>query len=100
MRKRIITARIDAQIEFKIEFLKCHLGEKSTTTILTEAVHNLFNVVKEREKKQTPFEILEELNLIGCFEGEESLSQIYKDEISKSLNKKYKSKKTKCQIKN
>lgn len=35
------------------------------------------------------FELLEELNLIGCFEGEKTLSQNYKNELSKSLGKKF-----------
>lgn len=93
MGKRIITARIDEEVGFEIEFLKHRLGWQSTTHVLTEAVHNLYNSVKQQEAKKSPFELLEELNLIGCFEGENTLSQNYKNELSKSLSKKHKSKK-------
>ncbi len=88
MTKRIITARVDAEVEMEIEFLKRHFIEKNTTTILIKAIHNLFNEIRQQKTKLSPFEILEELNLIGCFEGEKLLSQNYKDKFSRSLNKK------------
>lgn len=49
--------------------------------------------MKQQESNQSPFELLEDLNLIGCFEGEKSLSQNYKNELSKALNRKQKLKK-------
>lgn len=90
MSKRVITTQIDGEMEFQIEFLKRHLGAKNTTQVLSEAVQHLYNSIKQQKAKRSPFELLEELNLIGCFEGEKSLSQNYKKELSKSLNSKNK----------
>ena len=42
---------------------------------------------KSPKKKKTPFELLEEYNLIGCFEGEENLSRDYKKLLTQSLSK-------------
>lgn len=75
------------------------MEKQSTTHILTEAVLSLYNNIKQQAKKSS-FELLEELDLIRCFEGEKLLSQNYKVELSKSLNQKYKSKSTRCRKKN
>lgn len=93
MTKKIITARIDEEVGHQIDFLKSYLGKQNTTYILTEAIKNLYLRLKEEEAKQSPFELLEKLNLIGCFEGEQSLSQNYKSELTKSLSQKHKMKK-------
>lgn len=93
MVKKIITARINKDVDFQINFIKNHLGVESTTQVLTQAVNNLYDVIKEKEVKKNPFEILEELNLIGCFEGEKTLSENYKEELSDSLKSKFRSKK-------
>ena len=91
MKRKVITARIDEQVFFQIEYLKRHLGDTNTTHILKEAVRHLYNDVKEQEAQKSPFELLEELNLIGCFEGEEDLSINYKNVLSQSLTKKHSS---------
>lgn len=87
--KKIITARIDDQVGYQIEYLKQHLGIQSTTRILTEAIGSFYNDIKQEERQKTPFELLEELNLIGCFEGEKTLSKNYKKILSQSLAKKH-----------
>jgi hypothetical protein len=45
--------------------------------------------------QKSPFELLEKLHLIGCFEGEKTLSQNYKKLQSKSLEKKHQATKSK-----
>lgn len=100
MKTKIVTARINEQIGFEIEYLKRHLNVQSTTQVITEAVTNLYTYVKEKKSQKTPFELLEELHLIGCFEGEKGLSQTYKEEISNSLSKKYRPNKLKKKKKN
>ncbi|QLH36587.1 MAG: hypothetical protein HWD61_10975 [Parachlamydiaceae bacterium] len=53
MNKKIITARITAQVASQIEFLKRHFHEESTTHILTEAISNLYKSVKQEKQKNT-----------------------------------------------
>lgn len=95
LKAKIITARIDEQIVLQIEYLKRHLNVRNTTNVLKEAVANLYKSVKQREEQKSPFKLLEELHLIGCFEGEENLSITYKKELSDSLSKKHQSIKSK-----
>lgn len=91
MKARIITARIDEQIIFQIDYIKRHLKADSTTQVLKTAVSSLYGAIKQQELQKSPFALLEELQLIGCFEGEQELSQIYKSDISDSLHKKHRS---------
>ena len=98
MKTKIITARLDEQVGFQIEYLKSHLGVNSTTQVLKEAIHSLYEDVKQKESQKSPFELLEELHLIGCFEGEKKLSQNYKKKFSQSLEKKYKATKSKKKL--
>jgi hypothetical protein len=56
---------------------------------MIKAVSNLYISVQQEETQKSPFELLEEFQLIGCFEGEEDLSQTYKKKLSTSLEEKY-----------
>lgn len=96
MRTKVITARIDDQASFQIEFLKRHLHLPHTTQVLLRAISSLYGAVKEKEAQKTPFELLEELELIGCLEGEKDLSQNYKKVLSESLQAKHSSKKSRA----
>jgi hypothetical protein len=50
--------------------------------------------VRSKEKKQkSPFELLEELNLIDCLDAEPDLSINYKNKSSNSLPTKFENKK-------
>lgn len=95
MKTKTITARIDEQVCFQIDYLKAHLGASSTTNVLKTAVHRLYDSFKENEAQKSPFELLEELNLIGCCESEEKLSSDYKKELYQSITKKHSIKKPK-----
>jgi len=95
MKEKTITARIDEQVGSEIQYLKHHLGVKNTTQVVTEAVHLYYTMVKEEEAKKSPFTLLEELDLIGSFEGEKGLSQNYKNQLTDSLHKKHRSLKRK-----
>lgn len=100
MKAKLITARIDEQVFAQIEYLKRHFGDSNTTSILKEAIRHYYNEIKSKESQKSPFDLLEELNLIGCLEAEENLSLDYKTVLSKSLSKKHslsKSKKNKKQ---
>lgn len=98
MKTKVITARLNEQAGLKMEYLKRHLGTQSTTQILMKAVDTLYNTVKEKETQKSPYELLEELNLLGCFEGEANLSQAYKSVLSESLKKKHRIPKTKKKV--
>lgn len=89
MKTKTITARMDEQVIFQIEYLKDQLGASSTTRVLTEAVHLLYSSVKDKKVQKSPFELLEELNLIGCCEGEKNLSRDYKKELNQTFAKKH-----------
>lgn len=89
MKAKTVTARIDEQMDFQIEYLKRHLKVQSTTQILTKAVSTLYSSVREEEIQKSPFELFEEFHMIGCFEGEEDLSQNYKKKLSTSLKEKH-----------
>lgn len=91
MKARIITARINEQIGSQIDYLKQHLNADSTTQVLTTAVSSLYDAIKQQESQKSPFTLLDELQLIGCFEGEKQLSQSYKRQISDTLDKKHRS---------
>lgn len=41
----------------------------------------------QEEIQKSPFELFEEFHMIGCFEGEEDLSQNYKKKLSALLPK-------------
>lgn len=97
MKTKMISARVDEQLELQIEYLKRSLGVKTRTQVLTEAVHHLYEDIKEKEAHKTPLELLEELQLIGCLEVEGSLSINYKKQLSDSLHKKHRSIKHKKQ---
>lgn len=88
MKAKIITARIDKQLDFQLEYLKRQFNTHNTTEILEKAISTLYNFEKEREAQKSPFELLDEQNLIGCFEGEKTLSTSYKKELTKSLKRK------------
>lgn len=93
MKTKIVTARMEEEVFHQIEYLKNQLGTNSTTGILKEAVHNLYNSFKKKEIRKSPFELLDELNLIGCIQGKKDLSVNYKKEITKSLVKKHQKRK-------
>ncbi len=95
MKTKLITARMDEQEIFQIEYLKKHLRSESTTQVLRNALNCLYQDVKQKEVKKTPFELLEELHLIGSFEGEKELSIDYKKKISKYVEQKHRSSKIK-----
>ncbi len=95
MKAKTVTARIDEQMDFQIEYLKRHLKVQSTTQILTEAISTLYSSVKQKEIQKSPFDLLEEFQMIGCLEGEEDLSQTYKEKLFTSLQKKHRPTKSK-----
>lgn len=56
---------------------------------LVEAIHRLYTFFKRKKTKPTPFELLEELNLIGFLKGEPDLSVSYKDYLTDLLLEKH-----------
>lgn len=73
----------------KIEYLKHSLGVQTMTQVLTEAIHHLYSAAKAKEACKNPFEVLEELQLIGRLEGKEHLFTNYKEALTASLHQKH-----------
>lgn len=90
MRNRTIQARVSEDTDQEILFLQDALGIKHVTDIITLSIHRLALEHKQEKAKQSPFEALEELGLIGCIKNANpSLSKNYKSVLSKSLKAKH-----------
>lgn len=90
MRNRTIQARISENTDREILFLKETLGINQVTEIITLSIHALAQEYRQQKSKQTPFEALEELGLLGCIENADpSLSENYKSVFSKNLKAKH-----------
>ena len=90
MRNRTIQARISDSTDREIEFLKEALGVRQVTEVITLSIHRMALEQKKAKSKQTPFEAMEELGLIGCIEDSDpSLSQNYKSILLESLKAKH-----------
>ena len=89
MKVRTITARITDIVNFEIEFLKSSLQLPNTTSVLTYAIHNLYETLKEEESQKSSLEMFEEKGLFGCIEAASDLSTTYKQEISEVIARKH-----------
>ena len=90
MRNRTIQARISEDTDQEITFLKETLGLEKVTEIITLSIHRLALEHQQNQNKQSPFEVLEELGLIGCIKNADvSLSQNYKAILSKNFKAKH-----------
>ncbi|MEI6790178.1 MAG: hypothetical protein WCK42_03240 [Myxococcaceae bacterium] len=90
MRNRTIQARISEDTDHEIQFLKETLGIGRVTEIITLSIHRLALEHQQNKAKQSPFEALEELGLIGCIQNADPLlSQNYKSIISTNLKTKH-----------
>jgi hypothetical protein len=89
MKTRIITARLDKELNQEIQFLKSSLKLASTTSVLAEAIHMLYAITKKKQSEKSSLQLFEESGLLGCMEGTADLSTTYKDEISKMLKQKH-----------
>jgi hypothetical protein len=89
MKNRVLTARVSDTLHHEIEFLKSSLGLTNTTSVLTHAIHTLYEARKKNQVQKSSLEMFEEKGLIGCFEGAPDLSTNYKDEISEIIVRKH-----------
>lgn len=89
MKSRTIQARIEDQTYEELEFLKKDLGMHETTQVVSFALHQLFKERKRNRAKKTPFEMMEELGLLGAVQGPSKLSETYKEKLKSSLQSKY-----------
>jgi len=90
MRNRSIQARISEDTDQEIAFLQNVLGIERVTDIITLSIHRLAEEHQQKKAKQSPFEALEELGLIGRIENADpSLSQNYKSVLTNRLKIKH-----------
>lgn len=95
MKNRVVTARLDENLSNEIEFIKSSLKLSNTTAVLSQAIHLLYSITKEKQSKKSSLQLFEESGLLGCMEGAADLSTSYKDEISKILLQKHAQKSSK-----
>ncbi|MEI6806817.1 MAG: hypothetical protein WCK49_09990 [Myxococcaceae bacterium] len=90
MRNKTIQARISETTDKEITFLKETLGVNQITEIITLSIHALAQEYRQEKSRQTPFEAIEELGLIGSIEqADPSLSENYKSILSKNFKAKH-----------
>lgn len=90
MRDRTIQARISKDTDREIVFLKEILGIQRVTEIITLSIHRLALEYQQNQARQSPFEVLEELGVIGSVENADPfLSQNYKSVIRQNLKVKH-----------
>jgi hypothetical protein len=94
-KQNIIHARISETTRKEIEFLKVELGLEQTTAVIEFALHHIVSEYKKKIKRQSPFDILFGMDLIGSNDMDPDLSENYKKAIKKGLIKKHTGKKAK-----
>ena len=55
MTRKTISARLHEKTVWELEFLKSSMGDKKTTEVLTEAIHNLYALQRQKQKKNDSF---------------------------------------------
>jgi len=88
MKKKSISARIGKETVQEIDSLVEEL-DLNQTDLLVYAISLLYKSVQKQKEESSPFDLLEDLGLIGCFEGDPHLSKNYKSEISDILTEKH-----------
>lgn len=85
--------RFNANTVKELEYIKQALGSQNSSKAVVESIHAYYKQLKETERKQPLLlDRMEELGLIGCIQSEETtLSTEYKKELTRSLEKKYRS---------
>ncbi len=81
-----INARIDEDLQEKIEFLKAET-HKTTSEIIKTSVDQYYNSVKSKQK--SPYLIAKESGFVGSFAAEPDLSVNYKKYVSEIVDKKH-----------
>lgn len=88
MKVKSISARISEKAAKELDFLIEELN-LSKTAIFEMVIKKLYAEEQKKKAQLSPFDIFEELDLIGCLESDPNLSENYKSEITDSLIKKH-----------
>lgn len=88
MEGKTVSARLNKNTVWELEFLKSSLGGRKTTDVLTEAIHHLYILQSQRQQKKTAFDFLKESGFIGAVEGSKNDSVDYKKHVTKRIKKK------------
>lgn len=89
MSGKTVSARLDEQTAWELEFLKSSMGDKKATTdVLTEAIHFFYEFQSRKRQKKTAFDFLQETGFIGATAGDETGSIDYKKYVTKRVRKK------------
>lgn len=85
---KLISARINEETAWELDFLKGALGNKKVTEVLVTAIHLLYRTQSQKKQNKTPFDFLKETGFIGGTEGRKDDSMNYKKEITERIKKK------------
>lgn len=88
MRGKTVSARLDENTVWELEFLKSSMGHKKVTEVLTQAIHHLYESESQKQKKKTAFDFLKDTGFIGAVEGDENDSVDYKKYAMDRIRKK------------
>lgn len=88
MAGKTLSARLNEEMAWELEFLMSSLGNKKATEVIVAAIHYLYLQQKQKESHQTPADFLEKSKFIGGTEGGERDSVDYKKTLSERIGKK------------
>jgi hypothetical protein len=88
MGKKTISARLNEETVWELEFLKLSMGNKKATEVLSEAIHHFYEFQSQKQQKKTAFDFLKETGFIGGVEGNENDSVNYKRHVTEKIKKK------------
>ena len=80
-----INARVDDELARKIAYIRRSM-KMSTTDVVTESIGHYYHTLKSAGSRAR--EVLCENGFIGCADGPEDLSIMYKNELSDSIAEK------------
>ncbi len=88
VKQAVIHARISEETQSEIALLKRELKLSHVSSVITFAIHKL---AQETSNTNTisPFDMIEEMGLIGSIEEAPNLSRDYKKQLSSSLRSKH-----------
>lgn len=89
MTKKTVSARIDENIAWELEYLKKALGFKNATDVLVTAVHALYLAQDQTLLIENPIDYLKSIGFVGGAEGGPRDSTNYKKQVAKRVRKKH-----------
>lgn len=87
-----VTARLDEQSQFDLQFLSQELGELSITDVIKYSLHHTAQELRDRSKAQRQKQIWRNSGLIASGQAPADLSRHYKDYLGQAMDEKHQGK--------